>query len=145
MARIHAEIWTDLAEQGHVVAAHDLWIAATAIAHGMGVATRNVEEFRRVSGLRVVGLGAWPDPASPTLIQVTVVPVPARLPELAHHHADLRYVLATGHPESMTAELASAPLRLLSSTDALALASDDSLRHALQRVEQIAIGLGTSA
>lgn len=30
--------------------AHDLWIAATALAHGLGVATR----FTRVEGLRVV-------------------------------------------------------------------------------------------
>jgi len=34
--------------------AHDLWIAATALAHGFGVATRNAREFERVRGLRVI-------------------------------------------------------------------------------------------
>jgi tRNA(fMet)-specific endonuclease VapC len=55
VARVHAEIWSDLAERGEVIGAHDLWIAATAAAHGLGVATRNVADFQRVPGLRVVG------------------------------------------------------------------------------------------
>ena len=54
VARIHARIWATLAESGSVIGAHDLWIAATAIAHGLGLATRNVGEFTRVDGLRVV-------------------------------------------------------------------------------------------
>jgi tRNA(fMet)-specific endonuclease VapC len=54
IARIHAAVWADLAESGHVIGAHDLWIAATALAHGLGLATRNVSEFERVPGLRVV-------------------------------------------------------------------------------------------
>jgi len=41
-------------ERGEVIGAHDLWIAATALANGLGVATRNAEEFERVGGLRVV-------------------------------------------------------------------------------------------
>jgi len=36
------------------IGAHDLWIAATALAHGLGVATRNSAHFNRVAGLRVV-------------------------------------------------------------------------------------------
>jgi predicted nucleic acid-binding protein len=55
VARIHAEIWADLAERGEVIGAHDLWIAATALTHGLGLATRNAYEFERVPGLRVVG------------------------------------------------------------------------------------------
>lgn len=55
VARVHAEIWADLAQRGEVIAAHDLWIAATALTHGLGVATRNAADFDRVSGLRVVG------------------------------------------------------------------------------------------
>jgi predicted nucleic acid-binding protein len=55
VARVHAEIWSDLSERGQVIGAHDLWIAATAAAHGLGVATRNTAEFQRVAGLRVVG------------------------------------------------------------------------------------------
>ncbi len=54
VARVHAEVWADLSTQGRVIGAHDLWIAATALAHGLGVATRNAAEFGRVPGLRVV-------------------------------------------------------------------------------------------
>lgn len=54
VARVHAEIWVQLARRGHVIGAHDLWIAATAIAHGLAVATGNDVEFRRVPGLRVL-------------------------------------------------------------------------------------------
>jgi predicted nucleic acid-binding protein len=57
VARTHAEIWTDLAQRGDVIGAHDLWIAATALAHGFGVATGNGRHFSRVPGLRVVGPG----------------------------------------------------------------------------------------
>jgi tRNA(fMet)-specific endonuclease VapC len=53
VARVHADIWADLAQRGTIIGAHDLWIAATALAHGLGVATRNAE-FGRVAGLRVV-------------------------------------------------------------------------------------------
>jgi tRNA(fMet)-specific endonuclease VapC len=54
VARVHAEIWAQLTERGQVIGAHDLWIAATAVAHGLGVATRNAGEFGRVPGLRVI-------------------------------------------------------------------------------------------
>jgi tRNA(fMet)-specific endonuclease VapC len=56
VARIHAELWAQLAARGEVIGAHDLWIAATGVAHGLGVATRNAAEFERVPGLRVVGV-----------------------------------------------------------------------------------------
>jgi tRNA(fMet)-specific endonuclease VapC len=58
VARVHAEIWAELAKRGKVIGAHDLWIAATALANGLGVATRNGEEFERVRGLRVVAVPA---------------------------------------------------------------------------------------
>jgi len=54
VARLHADIWSDLAERGQPIGAHDLWIAATALAHGLGVATHNSAHFKRVLGLRVV-------------------------------------------------------------------------------------------
>jgi tRNA(fMet)-specific endonuclease VapC len=54
IARVHAEIWAQLASNGRLIGAHDLWIAATAIAHGMDLATGNGNEFRRVPGLRVI-------------------------------------------------------------------------------------------
>ncbi len=54
VARVHAEIWAQLEQRGHPIGAHDLWIAATALAHGMAVATRNASDFSRVSGLHVI-------------------------------------------------------------------------------------------
>ncbi len=54
VARVHAEVWARLAAAGTTVGTHDLWIAATALAHGLGVVTRNVRDFERVPGLRVI-------------------------------------------------------------------------------------------
>lgn len=54
IARVHAEIWAQLAATGELIGAHDLWIAATALAHGMGLATGNTREFKRVPGLRLI-------------------------------------------------------------------------------------------
>jgi tRNA(fMet)-specific endonuclease VapC len=54
IARVHADIWAQLAATGRLIGAHDLWIAATALAHGMGLATGNASEFRRVPGLQVI-------------------------------------------------------------------------------------------
>jgi tRNA(fMet)-specific endonuclease VapC len=54
VARTHAGIWAHLERKGKLIGAHDLWIAATAVTHGMSVATANIDEFRRVSGLIVV-------------------------------------------------------------------------------------------
>lgn len=54
IARVHADIWAQLAATGQLIGAHDLWIAATALAYGMGIATGNADEFQRVPGLRVI-------------------------------------------------------------------------------------------
>ena len=55
VARVHADIWADLTGRGgQAIGAHDRWIAATALAHGLGVATRDSTHFTRVEGLRVV-------------------------------------------------------------------------------------------
>jgi len=56
VARTHAEIWAGLERRGEVVGAHDMWIAATAVSHGMEIATANATEFERVPGLAVVAL-----------------------------------------------------------------------------------------
>lgn len=37
-----------------MIGPHDLWIAATALTHSLGVVTKNVAEFARVPGLRIV-------------------------------------------------------------------------------------------
>lgn len=56
VARAHAEIWALLEQHGEAVGAHDMWIAATAVSHGMEVVTANAAEFERVPGLTVVAL-----------------------------------------------------------------------------------------
>lgn len=53
-ARIHAEIYADLAKKGQMIGAHDLIIAATARHLDLSVLTDNVAEFSRVPGLRVI-------------------------------------------------------------------------------------------
>lgn len=50
-ARIHARLGAELAKNGTPVGAHDLVIAATAMAHGFGVATRDDRSFPRITGL----------------------------------------------------------------------------------------------
>src|SRR5438067_7764392 len=47
-ARVHAQLWAELASRGISVGAHDLLIAATAIANGLRLATSNVRDFHRV-------------------------------------------------------------------------------------------------
>ncbi len=56
VARIHAEVSAELEAAGEVIGTHDLWIAATALAHGMAIATTNAREFERVPGLDVLAL-----------------------------------------------------------------------------------------
>jgi tRNA(fMet)-specific endonuclease VapC len=53
VARAHAEIWARLEAAGEVIGAHDLWIAATALSHGLTLATANPRDFERVPGLEV--------------------------------------------------------------------------------------------
>ncbi len=50
---MHSRIWSDLADRGAVIGAHDLVIAATALAHELPVVTRNPTHFERVEGLKV--------------------------------------------------------------------------------------------
>lgn len=52
-ARTHAEVWAELAASGRMIGAHDLWLAAAALAHGLSLATANVREFARVPGLEL--------------------------------------------------------------------------------------------
>jgi predicted nucleic acid-binding protein len=52
-ARAHARIGAALARRGVTLGAHDLVIAATAIANGFSVVTRDRRSFPRVPGLDV--------------------------------------------------------------------------------------------
>lgn len=51
IARVHAEIWADLAVRGKPTGSHDLWIAATAIAHGLTLATGNTRHYQNIPSL----------------------------------------------------------------------------------------------
>ena len=50
-ARAHAQIWAELRRSGTIIGPHDLWLAATCVAHGLTMVTANVREFERVPGL----------------------------------------------------------------------------------------------
>ena len=44
----------ELRERGERIGDSDLWIAATALEHGVELVTRNADHFQRVSGLHIV-------------------------------------------------------------------------------------------
>ena len=52
-ARMHARLWADLAAEGRLISAHDLWLASACLTHDLALATANVREFRRVPALEV--------------------------------------------------------------------------------------------
>lgn len=56
VARVHSAIWAQLEAAGEIIGAHDLWIAATALTHGLRLATRNTRDFERVPGLEVLAV-----------------------------------------------------------------------------------------
>jgi tRNA(fMet)-specific endonuclease VapC len=55
-ARRHAELWAGLVREGSLIGAHDMLIAATALARGCMLATLNERDFRRVPGLRLLAV-----------------------------------------------------------------------------------------
>jgi len=50
-ARMHAQLWAELAAGGRLIGAHDLWLAASCLSHGLTLVTCNLREFRQVPGL----------------------------------------------------------------------------------------------
>ena len=54
VAWLYGVTYRYLREQGLLIGANDLWIAASALAYDMPLATRNHEHYRRVPGLEVV-------------------------------------------------------------------------------------------
>jgi tRNA(fMet)-specific endonuclease VapC len=51
----YGQAYRFLKNNGLLIGANDLWTAATAVAFGKPVVTRNVAEFRRVPGVEVLG------------------------------------------------------------------------------------------
>lgn len=54
VARVHAGLWSQLAAAGRMIGSHDLWIAATALTHGLSVATLDTRDFERIPGLAIL-------------------------------------------------------------------------------------------
>lgn len=50
----YGESYRYLRENGLLIGSNDLWIAATALAHGLPVVTRNGRHYSRVPGLEVI-------------------------------------------------------------------------------------------
>jgi len=50
----YGELYRLFAEKGTLIGTNDLWIAATALVHDMGVVTNNRNEFARVPDLEVI-------------------------------------------------------------------------------------------
>ncbi len=53
IARIYAELWSDLSKKGIQIGAHDLIIGSTALSLGFSVATYNRRHFDRIEGLKI--------------------------------------------------------------------------------------------
>ncbi|MEM8905433.1 MAG: NUDIX domain-containing protein [Actinomycetota bacterium] len=79
----------------------------------------------------------WPDAVRPRIVHAVVVPVVANDREPAHEHGDLRYVLATEHPERATVEHDGADLRWLTVDEAIELTTVDNVRTTLRRVGEL--------
>ncbi|MCX6867138.1 MAG: type II toxin-antitoxin system VapC family toxin [Verrucomicrobia bacterium] len=50
----YGEIYRYLQANGMLIGTNDLWIAATALVHGMPLVTHNLKDFRRIPGLAVL-------------------------------------------------------------------------------------------
>jgi tRNA(fMet)-specific endonuclease VapC len=62
VGRIYARIWAAVARKGWTVGAHDLIIAATAIAFDYAVVTINIRDFEKIPGIKIETLGSGQAP-----------------------------------------------------------------------------------
>ena len=83
----------------------------------------------------------WPDDQ---IRHIAIVPVPASRQEPAHEHADVRFVLATGHPDTARPETPDTPLRWVSVADA-ASTPEANMRDAWLRVQSLLAAQARSA
>jgi 8-oxo-dGTP pyrophosphatase MutT (NUDIX family) len=101
----------------------------------LAVALREAAEETRLPDLT-----PWPDPRRPMIVHVAICPVPAGRGEPAHEHGDIRYLLATGRPESAQPESAGAVLRWVPLDEAISLVGEDNLSVCLARIRQLTAG-----
>lgn len=73
----------------------------------------------------------------PEIVQVVVVDVPESADEESHRHGDIRYLMASAHPEAIRPESPDTPLRWCGIEEARGLVEEDNLRQLLDRTEQI--------
>jgi 8-oxo-dGTP pyrophosphatase MutT (NUDIX family) len=90
-----------------------------------------LREAREETGL--ADLVPWPDGEAAAPVHAVIVPVPARGDEPAHHHGDVRYLLATDRPDDAAPEDAVAALRWLTMEEAIAVTAEDNVRTTLRR------------
>jgi 8-oxo-dGTP pyrophosphatase MutT (NUDIX family) len=91
-----------------------------------------VREAREETGLP--DLVPWPDER---LRHIVICAVQPGKGELAHHHADLRYLLATGAPEAIRPEDAGSPLRWVTVPEAREIVGPNNLTVTLDRAERL--------
>lgn len=91
-----------------------------------------LREAREETGL--ADLVPWPNA---DLLHAVVCDVPESAREPGHQHADLRYVLATRHPDAVKAENEHSPLRWLTVGEAAALSGDNNISRTLARLEHL--------
>jgi tRNA(fMet)-specific endonuclease VapC len=60
IARANVQLWAGLMAEGRLIGPHDLWLAATCLAHGLAMVTSNIREFTRVPGLAVESWASEP-------------------------------------------------------------------------------------
>ena len=101
------------------------------------IARREGEEETGLTDLVAYPEPGGPEPSGPELVHVVVVPVPAKADDPAHEHADLRFVLATSHPEQARPERPGAPVRWFSLPEAAEATTEANLRETLDRVAQL--------
>jgi predicted nucleic acid-binding protein len=58
-ARLFAFHFADLANRGELIGDRDLQIAVTALSVGQDLATLNIREFQRVTGLRLIDVSTY--------------------------------------------------------------------------------------
>jgi 8-oxo-dGTP pyrophosphatase MutT (NUDIX family) len=111
---------------------HDRWLQVGG--HGDEGETDPLQialrEAREETGLS--DLVPWPDA---TLRHAVVCYVRPSATEPEHEHADLRYFLATEHPDAIAPENAQSPLRWLTIGEARDLVGANNLRETLDRAE----------